>query len=340
MNKKYTLQLREMLTDLPEFVGMYFLAMQTTTSPLTRLNYAYDLRCFFEYLCECVPAFSSKTVQELKVQDLEALTPQDIDAFLEYVTVYQHGDAVLSNDACGKERKLCTLRTFLRFFCKRGFLVANPAQLVDLPRVPSKPIVRLEADEVVRLLDAIENGDQLSDGQKKYHKFTAPRDLALITLFLGTGMRVGELVGLDMGDLDFSINGVRVVRKGGNTSILYFSDEVADALHAYLLKRAELRPLPGHEAAFFLSIQRKRMGVRGVQNLVKKYTQAVLPLKTISPHKLRSTYGTMLYQETGDIYLVAAVLGHKDINTTKKHYAAMSDEQRRLAAKAVKLRKD
>ena len=92
--------------------------------------------------------------------------------------------------------------------------------------------------------------------------------------------------------------------------------------------------------AFFLSLQNKRITVRAVENLVKKYAKNVTTIKKITPHKLRSTFGTNLYQETGDIYLVADVLGHKDVNTTRKHYAAMKDEHKRKAAKAVKLRED
>ena len=85
-------------------------------------------------------------------------------------------------------------------------------------------------------------------------------------------------------------------------------------------------------------MQNRRLTVRGVENLVKKYASKVTSMKKITPHKLRSTYGTNLYRETGDIYLVADVLGHKDVNTTRKHYAAMQDENKRKAAKAVKLR--
>ncbi len=99
-------------------------------------------------------------------------------------------------------------------------------------------------------------------------------------------------------------------------------------------------PLPGHEDALFLSMQNRRLTVRSVENLVKKYASRVTTVKKITPHKLRSTYGTTLYQETGDIYLVADVLGHKDVNTTRKHYAAMKDENKRKAAKTVRLRED
>ena len=164
------------------------------------------------------------------------------------------------------------------------------------------------------------------------------RDLALMTLLLGTGIRVSECVGLDINDVDFKNNGIKIHRKGGQEVIVYFGDEVAEALLDYMEEREQMHPVEGHTNALFLSLQNKRLSVRSVENLVKKYSKLVTNLKNITPHKLRSTYGTNLYQETGDIYLVADVLGHKDVNTTKKHYAALEDERRRKAAKYVKLR--
>lgn len=121
--------------------------------------------------------------------------------------------------------------------------------------------------------------------------------------------------------------------------VVYFGDEVRNAIELYLENTRDImNPVSGHENALFLSTQRKRMGVQSVENMVKKYAKIVTPNKKITPHKLRSTYGTSLYKETGDIYLVADVLGHKDVNTTKKHYAALDENRRRMAASAVKLR--
>ena len=121
--------------------------------------------------------------------------------------------------------------------------------------------------------------------------------------------------------------------------VVYFGSEVANALDTYISgDRKATTPLSGHENALFLSTRRTRMGVQAIENMVKKYARQVTPNKKITPHKLRSTYGTALYKETGDIYLVADVLGHKDVNTTKKHYAAIDENRRRLAASAVKLR--
>ena len=132
--------------------------------------------------------------------------------------------------------------------------------------------------------------------------------------------------------------GIHIYRKGGKEAIVYFSDEVADALEVYYDERKTLVPRAGHEDAFFLSLQMRRFNVRSVENLVKKYAITVTTLKKITPHKLRSTYGTSLYQETNDIYLVASVLGHSDVNTTKKHYAATNDYMLRSQRNAVKLR--
>ena len=161
-----------------------------------------------------------------------------------------------------------------------------------------------------------------------------------MTLLLGTGIRVSECVGLDMDDVDFKNNGIKVHRKGGADLILYIGDEVRDALLSYWEERSIITPAEGHANALFLSLQRKRISVRSVENLVKKYSRLVTTVKNITPHKLRSTYGTTLYQETGDIYLVADVLGHKDVNTTRKHYAAQEDGRRRAAARVVHLRED
>ena len=209
-----------------------------------------------------------------------------------------------------------------------------------MPKLHDKAIIRLDTDEMVKLLDYVDHGgDNLTGQRKVYYEKTKNRDLAILTLLLGTGIRVSECVGLDIQDVDFKNNGIKVTRKGGNEMVVYFGEEVENALKTYMYTtRKTTIPLSGHENALFLSTQRKRMGVQAVENMVRKYAREVTPNKKITPHKLRSTYGTALYKETGDIYLVADVLGHKDVNTTKKHYAAIDENRRRQAAGAVKLR--
>ena len=160
-----------------------------------------------------------------------------------------------------------------------------------------------------------------------------------MTLLLGTGIRVSECVGLNLEDVDFNNGAIRIIRKGGNEALIYFGDEVSQALEAYMNgPRKTAEPAAGHEEALFISLNKTRITTRSVERLVKKYSRLVTTVKKITPHKLRSTFGTALYQETGDIYLVADTLGHKDVNTTKKHYAAIDEHRRRMAANVVKLR--
>ncbi|PKM96126.1 MAG: integrase [Firmicutes bacterium HGW-Firmicutes-1] len=342
---KNSIHLRELMYSLPSFTLEFFRGIEQTTSSKTRIAYAYDLRVFFEFLGQYHKEIKKVAISDLKVDCLDQILPDDIEMYLEYLNYYikendKHTQIEHINTERGKARKLASLRTFYNYFFKKQKIKTNPALLVELPKIHDKHIVRLEIDEIAKLLDEVESGEKLTVSQKRFHAYTKDRDLALLTLLLGTGIRVSECVGLNIPDIDFDVNGIKIVRKGGNEVIVYFGQEVKDALLGYLEYRKKMVTPPMHEDALFLSIQNKRLAVRSVQNLVKKYALLITKLKNISPHKLRSTYGTNLYRETGDIYLVADVLGHKDVNTTKKHYAQIEDERRRMAAKAVKLRQD
>lgn len=339
-NAENTLKLREILNTLPPFCKDFFLGIKDTTSTRTRLAYAYDIRIFFEYIHENIPRFKNTEVTDYDIDILDEIKPIDITEYMDYLSYYEKENEQITNEERGKQRKLASLRSFYNYYFRMEKIEKNPAALVSMPKLHNKEIIRLDPDEVAMLLDHVENGDKMTKQQTAYHKKTKVRDLALITLLLGTGIRVSECVGLDIKDIDFNNNGILVRRKGGNESRIYFGKEVENALKNYLVERAEIIPENGHEDALFLSLQNKRLNVRSVEKLVKKYASAVTSLKKITPHKLRSTYGTSLYRETGDIYLVADVLGHSDVNTTKKHYAALEDERRRKAASAVKLRED
>ena len=191
---------------------------------------------------------------------------------------------------------------------------------------------------MARILGQADTGEGLTEHQRHYQRLTARRDYAMLSLFLGTGIRVSECVGINLSDINMEENAFLVTRKGGNQVVLYFPPEVASALAAYMEERNKIEPLPGHEDALFLSLQKRRITQRAVQLLVKKYAAVAAPLKPrISPHKLRSTFATNLYNATGDIYLVADVLGHSSVDTTRKHYADMTDARRRMAADYVRL---
>ena len=336
-----TLRLREILKTLPPFAKDYFRAVEPTTSARTRISYAYDIRVFFHFLMENNPVYKNYTIEQFEVHDLERLEPVDIEEYQEYLKVYKNDEEkCITNTEKGLARQMSALRSFYGYYFKRQIISKNPTLLVEMPKLHEKAIIRLDTDEIAMLLDYVDHGgDNLAGQRKAYFEKTKNRDLAILTLLLGTGIRVSECVGLDLQDIDFKNNGITVTRKGGNQMVVYFGEEVENALKTYLYTtRKQTVPLSGHENALFLSTQRKRMGVQAVENMVKKYAREVTPNKKITPHKLRSTYGTALYKETGDIYLVADVLGHKDVNTTKKHYAAIDEDRRRQAAGAVKLR--
>lgn len=329
--------------ELPYFCEEFFVGIENRTTPLTRLNYAYDLRIFFQFLSKKVFR-DRKGVLDITLNDLNELDSSDIELFISSLSLYEINGKKEHCTERGKARKLATIRSFFKFFFNKNKLDANVAAKVAMPKLHEKEIIRLEnngkVDEVAAILSTAESGNGLTPQQQRFHARTQKRDVAILTLFLGTGIRISELVGLNVEDIDFKANSFVVTRKGGNRAILYFNDEVRYALEIYLEEQSYRKERRPDEHALFLSLQGTRIGVRSVENLVKKYAQIVSPLKKITPHKLRSTFGTNLYRATGDIYVVADCLGHKDINTTKKHYAATSEEIRKKAARSVTLRNE
>ena len=334
-----TKRIRGILKELPSFCTDFFRGIEPRTSARTRLAYAYDLKTFFDFLKQVNPELKSKKLRDLPLSLLDEIKLMDLEEYMEYLKCYSTEKREdLMNTERGIMRKVSTVKSFYNYFYRTERIQNNPASLLQLPKIHEKEIIRLDVDEVARFLDEVEDGECLTEKQKAYHAKTKLRDLAMMTLLLGTGLRVSECVGLNINDVDFRNGGLRIHRKGGKEVIVYFGAEVEYALQDYLSEREHIVPEEGSEEALFLSMQRKRINVRSVEKMVKKYAQLVTPLKKITPHKLRSTYGTNLYRETGDIYLVADVLGHSDVNTTKKHYAALEDERRRSARNKVQLR--
>lgn len=323
--------------DLPYFIEEFFLGIENRTSTLTRLNYAYDLRIFFDFLSK--KKFRNKPIDEYDFNDLEQVTHTDIELFISYLSDYEFKGERMTCSEQAKARKLSTVRSMFKYFFSKGRISVDNAAKVALPKLHDKEIIRLDSEEIGNLLEQAENGEGMSPRQKASHEKTRVRDVAILTLFLGTGIRISELVGINNDDINFQDSSFKITRKGGNQAILYFSEEVHYALIAYKYYKEE-SGLTDSTAFFLSSTSNKRISIRAVEELVKKYSRMVTPLKKITPHKLRSTYGTQLYRKTKDIYIVADVLGHRDVNTTKKHYAAISEDLRRSVKDAVKLKDD
>ena len=285
---------------------------------------------------------------DIRQEDLEFVTSVDIEEFLDYFSIYSpysdedglRQDTMILNSESAKARKLAAVRSMYKYYLRKGYISSDPAALVDTPKIHDKNIIRLEANEVANLLDEVENGENLTERQQKFHEKTKIRDLAIISTLVGTGIRVSECVGLNTDDINFDNFSFVITRKGGKQAEIYFGDEVAEALSDYLDYRKSHPPADENDKALFLSSRGRRISVRQVELMVKKYAQTSVKTKKITPHKLRSTFGTNLYLETGDIYLVADVLGHADVNTTRKHYTATEIELKRKAARKISLRKD
>ena len=336
-------KLRNMQAQLPAFCGLFFRGISDQISTRTAVGYAYDLRIFFNYVVTFIFDKPDMKVKDLSLDILDQITKLDIESYMEYLSMYvsEENGRSYANDEHGKARKLCAVRRLYNYFYEAELIKTNPASIVHSPKFHEKTIIRLDPAEVATLLDIVEKGsDSESKHQSKYRDKTRIRDLCILTLLLGTGIRVSECVGLNIKDVDFDNGAIKIFRKGGNEALVYFGDEVEEAFWSYIAERNKVIAVSGSEDALFLSMQNKRITVRAVENLVKKYASQVTTLKNITPHKLRSTYGTSLYRETGDIYLVASVLGHKDVNTTKKHYADIDEDQKRSARNIVKLRKE
>ncbi len=353
-NTSNLLRIREISSDMPAWFLDFLRSTENRLSSLTRLYYCYDLRLFLEYLIAENKDFSGLKLYELSPEKLAGLTVRDFEIYLDYLGFYiklldkssefsgqtSEGDKNIAeiarqNAERGKARKLASLRTIFKYLYKNQLISSNPTGLLTSVKIHEKAIIRLSGEEANQLIETVRSGEGLSERQKKYQRKTMLRDIAMLTLFLTTGIRISELVGLNVRDVNLKSRSFIVTRKGGNQSILYFGEETRRALTDYIEERKGKGDF-SDTSPLFLSLQNKRITARAVENLVEKYARVAVPLKKITPHKLRSTYGTLLYENTGDIYLVADVLGHKDVNTTRRHYAAMSEEHRKLAAGVVK----
>ena len=337
--KENTIKIREQISTLPTFCKDFFRSIEPRTTSKTRLAYCYDLHVFFLFLKKSNPELKNRNIE---LFDLDNITFKDIEEYMEYLKYYKDDEGnEITNSVSGIKRKVATLRSFYKYYYNNDLIKTNPAAKVSLPKLRDKEIIRLDVNEVADFLDLVESGEKLTKKQQKYHNKTKVRDLAILSLLLGTGIRVSECVGINLNDVDLKNTAIKIKRKGGKEAIIYFSDEVSKCISEYISERKKNIIIDEkNENALFLSLQNKRITTRQVEKIVKKYAEGVTPLKHITPHKLRSTFGTNLYQETDDIYLVASVLGHNDVNTTKKHYAAIEDRKKRNARNIVKLRED
>lgn len=330
--RKINARIAELLLRMPDYVKKYVRSIRNSTSPRTQYEYLLDIAALLDYISGPAPYPA--------LDALDGLDKEFFEEYMETLLAYEKDGRVRTNGRASLQRKLVSLRRFFGYLYKNNMIRDNPISKVEMPKVGKKAIIRLENGEPARLLDAVARTDGLTDKQEDYARKQSCRDAAIISLLLATGMRVSELAELDVSDIDMDKCQARIVRKGGNESVVYFSDTARDALAAWLDDRAlTLADNADKEPALFLSSRKTRMSVRAIQQMVRKHAARAVPLKRITPHKLRATFATELYKATGDIYLVADALGHSDVNTTKEHYADLSTDRKESIRNLVNYKK-
>ncbi len=292
-------------------------------------EYYLDMRNFFRYLKrQRDPSLAGKNLDEIDIRDIDIvfisrITLTDIYSYLTYLSRdrVQHQNSENSNkglNSASRARKLATIRSFFNYICnKRHLLEENPCKDVDTPKQMKSLPRYLTLNESLSLLESVDGANR-------------ERDYCILTLFLNCGLRISELIGLDITDIHG--DALRVLGKGNKVRVVYLNQACKDALAQYLTVR---RPITGKDKnALFLSAQNKRISRSMVHALVKKHLSAAgLDSEKYSSHKLRHTAATLMLQNGVDVKAVQEVLGHEHLNTTEI-YTHIDNEALRVAAKA------
>lgn len=316
--------------SLPDYIHNFttFYLSVKRSSPNTVIGYIYDIETFFYYLLSSSNTFNS--YMDISLSALENLTPMDIQEYLRFLEIYEKNGKTYRNDASAAARKLSSLRSLYKYLLRFDMISNDPTAVIPSPKLENKAIIQLEPSEIKQALNSVYNKTSLTTTQIKFSQQFNYRDIAIITLFLGTGIRVSELVGIDLKDINFENNSIHVYRKGNKDQYVYFNNNVKEALLDYInLERDSEKISNKDKNALFISRKHNRISVRAVERIIEKYIDHAIDGKHITPHKLRSTYGTELYRATGDIHLTADALGHSNVAVTAKHYAEIGNERRK-----------
>lgn len=324
------------LDTLPDFVSRFITYISDITSALTRENYTRDIYIFFEYIKKELDI----EILEITIDTLSSLSLDFLSDYSKYLSNNMKNGKPHKVSEVTKARRLSSVRSLYKYLYISGQIPENQMTKVRSPKLDEKEIIRLEDDESIDFLNTILTGKGIDSEQgKRFNEQQMFRDYTIMAVLLNTGIRVSECVGLDIKDIDTSTSSLRVIRKGHSEyTTLYYNDTLTELLEEYLDERAAIKDVKeGSEDALFLSNRKKRIAVRSVEELVKKYTERAGLLKHITPHKLRSTFGTSLYEATGDIRATADALGHKSIETTSRRYVETGKDRRKKMRGAVNI---
>lgn len=320
-SKKYI----HLIDKLPDCTHSYLMTGLSENTLTTKIAYARDILYFLEFAVNYYPYFAEKSVKNITMEDLEKITAEDINVYL-----FTMKDQGLSEKT--RARKKSAISAMFNYMINaQRKLTYNPVSGSTKIRLPEKDfVVYLNLEEQAKLLNTIRMGAGLSKGQLVYHDRYKVRDLAVIFLFLDTGLRVSELSSINVKDLSLDDYTVVVQRKGRNKiQMIYYSDESAEYITDYLNERKGRGDIFHGDDPLFVTLEGNRLSVREIQAMVKKYVAAALPEKmhSISPHKLRSSFAMEFYRASDkDILTLQKRMGHKSILTTNI-YAKAADAE-------------
>lgn len=322
-------KLNEQLENMPGFYREYILSIETSSTVKTLIAKNYDLNNFFKYLENYFK------VKEINVDVLGKVSEKNIDEFLHYLSCRTVNGKTITCDNLGKSRYLSSIRSLYTFLFDRGYIKSNPASNVKNPKYRRREKDMLTDDEKFFLLDITKN--YVPNKTNAYTQVVNDRNYCMVFVLLTTGLRVSELVNLDIEDYNSSQNTLKIIRKGNKEQIIYLSDDCVEIIDDYIEHSRSVLDKDKNASALFLNKFGKRITARAVEEMIKERASAVTS-KRITPHRLRSSYGVELYNSTGDIYLVADALGHENVATTTKHYVKANKDRLERVRNAVNIK--
>ena len=318
-------KIQEIIKEYPSYIKKFYYSLNSKTH-MTKLRYIMNVIRFLNYYGD------GNTVKESELNNIEAF---DIDSYMQSINYIEDNGVVKELSPSTKACIYSSINAFMTFLKYNKYILENPFEVtkIERPKIQENDVVFLTPEEVKKVENAILEGvgNARSKGKQKNWKY---RDMLLFRIPVVNGLRVTALSEINISDINFKRNTIKVTEKGNVTKEVYIDDKTKDYIIKWMCDRKDILDGFNDCNALFISNRKERMSVSSIGDVIEKYTQAVIKDKHITPHKLRSTCGTNIYQHTKDIYLVASVLGHKSTSPTKR-YAKIFDEDKQNAINAV-----
>lgn len=317
-------KIKKTIANQPKIICDYSKSFgnKTCSTKQTYISHAIN---FITYL------FKEYNIDFNKIEDIKTLNYAHITSYMNHIKNHTTNGEYINKEAISCATEFYAVKHFCKYLKLCRVIDYNPCDEVEVPRDKKvREIISLSPKEIELIKNNISEGVGSSRAKAKQEKWKN-RDLCIILLGITTGLRVSAISNIDVKDINFKKKTIKTIEKGDYTRDIFLSDKIIEILNNWIADRDKL--VNGHHCdALFISANRQRISVSTIRLLLKKYTYNIN--KKITPHKLRSTAATNLYDKTGDIYLVADVLGHHNIQNTKR-YAKISNSKKEFAAKTL-----